>query len=81
MRRFLMTSLVLLSLSTAASACINDSELPQREREFRSQYMNRAVTQVEPATGIPAYYSTINKVIGMGLVAVAVCAGVMRDAE
>ncbi len=37
MRRFL-ASLTLVILASPAFACLNDTELPNHEREFRSQY-------------------------------------------
>lgn len=36
--RPILTWLALFGLATPALACLNDVELPQHEREFRSQY-------------------------------------------
>jgi|HubBroStandDraft_5_1064220.scaffolds.fasta_scaffold1311772_1 hypothetical protein len=38
MRRFLTSLVVGLVAASVASACLNDSELPGHEREFRSAY-------------------------------------------
>lgn len=37
--KFLFTAAI-ISLSSSAGACLNDSELPDHEREFRSQYLD-----------------------------------------
>ena len=79
MRRIAMVCLVLMT-TTVARACLNDSELPQREREFRSQYMNLAVTQLAPSRDSSDRWSTVNKAVGIGLVVFAASAGLMRDA-
>lgn len=40
----LLACLVVACCVGPATACINDSELPNHEREFRSQYRREAVT-------------------------------------
>lgn len=45
---FSMCFMLLLGSSNLASACLNDSELPNHEREFRSQYLNQDFTSLEP---------------------------------
>ena len=42
MRRFLISLACLLAVAGGASACLNDSELPGHEREFRSSYKRQA---------------------------------------
>lgn len=37
--KFLFTAAI-ISMSSSAGACLNDSELPDHEREFRSQYLD-----------------------------------------
>jgi hypothetical protein len=51
--RTLLASLVLAGLAGPAAACINDSELPTHEREFRSQYRGPAAP-AEPPSAAPA---------------------------
>ncbi len=51
MRRFLAPAVVLALLAGPALACLNDSELPSDEQEFRSDY-TRAARQ--PARGLKA---------------------------
>lgn len=52
-----MKRIVLLSILVAgvpqSSACINDSELPQQEREFRSDYLDTRLTSTEPQSALP----------------------------
>lgn len=40
--RILLAAAVLAAVSAPAVACINDSELPGHEREFRSSYQGRS---------------------------------------
>ena len=42
MRRYFASLLGTLLVAGAASACLNDSELPGHEREFRSSYKRQA---------------------------------------
>jgi hypothetical protein len=59
MRRFLTSALAAIVLAGVASACINDSELPGHEREFRSTYNRQAApeppkeTPYIPAKSVP----------------------------
>lgn len=64
MTRFASAAVLAGLLAGPAAACINDSELPRREREFRSQY--QIDTPVEP----PEYRPS-----GSGLVAGVAVAG------
>ena len=41
---------LLVGVNTA-NACLNDSELPNHEREFRSQYLNQEFTSRETDRG------------------------------
>jgi hypothetical protein len=54
MRRFLLTMAALLAASATASACINDSELPSHEREFRSSYKNSPAPESTPSSSYAA---------------------------
>ncbi|MDA1230281.1 MAG: hypothetical protein O2856_05865 [Planctomycetota bacterium] len=36
----LLFTAAIISMSSIAGACLNDSELPDHEREFRSQYLD-----------------------------------------
>jgi hypothetical protein len=46
----LLACLVLAVFAGPAAACINDTELPGHEREFRSHYLGPAVTPPPPST-------------------------------
>lgn len=48
MRR-LLAFLVLVGLAGPATACINDREQPDHEREFRSQYITSGQRPITPA--------------------------------
>jgi hypothetical protein len=52
MRR-LLVCLALALFAAPAAACINDSELPSHEREFKSQYRGTGYSPVAP-TDSPA---------------------------
>lgn len=54
MRRLLLTLAVLFLGAAAASACINDSELPSHEREFRSSYKNSPAPESTPSSSYAA---------------------------
>ena len=79
MKRFLLACGCCLLTSPIADACINDSELPQREREFRSQYMNETYTQNVPMQSISP--SPIYKAGGMGLLCLAGFVAFRRDED
>jgi hypothetical protein len=50
MLRPLLFVMAMIGLQGAVKACINDSELPLREREFRSQYLQpKLTTATQPA--------------------------------
>jgi LPXTG-motif cell wall-anchored protein len=46
--RLLLACLTVVGLAGPAAACINDSELPSHEREFRSQYRGPAKPPAPP---------------------------------
>jgi hypothetical protein len=54
MRCLLLTLAVLLLGAASASACINDSELPSHEREFRSSYKNSPAPESTPSSSYAA---------------------------
>ena len=45
---------VALSFCDSAAACLNDSELPDREREFRSQYLDNQFMTSQDAVPVNA---------------------------
>ena len=56
MRRYLASIACLFALCGIASACLNDSELPGHEREFRSSYKREVAPepqQESPHIGTP----------------------------
>lgn len=66
MRRLSIAALLALLASVPANACLNDKELPQREREFRSQYMGTSYTRSERSeTAEPTF--VVYKAGGIGL--------------
>ncbi len=62
MGRFLVC-LALAGLARPAAACLNDNELPEHEREFRSQYASRS--HLPSPTNRPDYWPEI--IGGVGL--------------
>ena len=52
--RQLLPVAALLALSGPALACINDTELINHEREFRSQYRDSQYVPPQPVVGSPA---------------------------
>jgi hypothetical protein len=46
----LLACLVLAWFACPATACINDVELPNHEREFRSQYRRQTAPPLPPAS-------------------------------
>jgi hypothetical protein len=64
MSRLLATIACLLAFCGAASACLNDSELPGHEREFRSSYKRE--TPPEPPKESQQYPSTPLVLYGTG---------------
>jgi hypothetical protein len=53
--RRLLTMTALVAFAGPAAACINDSELPGHEREFRSSYQQSDYRPPEPPTHTRAY--------------------------
>jgi hypothetical protein len=53
MRQILTSLAVTLTFVGATNACINDSELPGHEREFRSSYQRQAAP--EPQKYLPSF--------------------------
>ncbi|MCA9065429.1 MAG: hypothetical protein KDA96_20315 [Planctomycetaceae bacterium] len=47
MTRRLLAAAVAVGVSPICLACINDNELPQHEREFRSQYLDSRLTEAQ----------------------------------
>lgn len=60
MRRGLLFLLALICLPGVTFACINDSELPLREREFRSQYLDSTLTSTTPPAPSNLQYRVLN---------------------
>jgi hypothetical protein len=63
MRRVLFALAAVIASAGTAAACINDSELPSHEREFRSTYKNGSPPQAQPESS--GY--TVPVAIGGGL--------------
>lgn len=55
MRRLFACVVAVVVASAPAGACLNDSELPGHEREFRSSYQNGRSPFSSSLTGWPAY--------------------------
>jgi hypothetical protein len=68
--RRLLTIAALVALAGPAAACINDSELPGHEREFRSSYQQSDYRPPEPPT-----YTRTYLLGGMGVLLAAVGTG------
>ena len=74
MSRFLSTLASVLVLCGAASACLNDSELPGHEREFRSSYKRETPSEPryesQPSSNTPlVLYGTGGALLaGAGLI-------------
>ncbi|MFM8477286.1 MAG: hypothetical protein ACKOEO_16010 [Planctomycetaceae bacterium] len=60
MHRGLLFLLALVCLPGVTLACINDSELPLREREFRSQYLDSKFTSTTPPAPSDLQYWVFN---------------------
>jgi hypothetical protein len=72
MRRLFAAIAVLATASAPAVACINDSELPGHEREFRSSYQNGRPPASTSSAGWQAHAPTVLYAAGAAL---AVSAG------
>jgi len=70
--RFCCFVITLLASVDLASACLNDSELPNHEREFRSQYLNQNFTSLEPDRGRPADQHWMLSATGISLLGGAI---------
>ncbi|MFL5339457.1 MAG: hypothetical protein ACJ8F7_04750 [Gemmataceae bacterium] len=74
MRRFLASLMGVLLVAGAASACLNDSELPGHEREFRSSYKRQSPADTPsesnylPAATAPALLGAGGLLLAGGLV-------------
>ena len=68
----LLTAAVLFT-QVNCSACINDAELPDHEREFRSQYNSPRMTSNERSSTDPLKWQLLGgKVAGFAMLATAV---------
>ena len=71
MRRTLLwgwaVTAALLACATAAPACLNDSEVKNAEREFKSQYQFQTQYRERPAPESPAADESIGPVAATGL--------------
>jgi hypothetical protein len=77
MLRYLCLCLMGALTSSTASACLNDSELPRHEREFRSQYLSPEMTSVDELRSAPVQ-PTVLTLAGCGLAAGAMAMTVFR---
>lgn len=68
MRRLFAAIAVLIAASAPTVACINDSELPGHEREFRSSYQNGRQPASAPSAGWQAQVPTVLYAAGAALV-------------
>lgn len=68
----ILTAVVLFT-QQHGSACINDAELPDHEREFRSQYNSPRMTSNERSSTDPLKWQLLGgKVAGFAMLATAV---------
>lgn len=63
-RIVLCLSLILIADAHVAIGCLNDSELPDREREFRSQYLDEELdlmtrSESDPVISDPGFTKSI----------------------
>jgi hypothetical protein len=67
-------------LTGSASACINDREVQNAEREFKSNYLETAPSPVSPGESAPAdSSSTLAVAAGTILLAGAITLGITRS--
>ncbi len=59
MGRLLACSFALALIASPAVGCLNDSELPAHEREFRSQYARATAPPPGPSAGSPARWPLV----------------------
>lgn len=81
MQRGLLFLLSLVCLSGATFACINDSELPLREREFRSQYLDSNFTITAQPAPSDLQFWVLNLSGGAMLATGLVCAIWIRPVQ
>ena len=72
MRQFCSIIAIVVLTSASANACINDRELPQHEREFRSQYLSPRMTATEPGSTVREITRLAMQIGGVGMLATAV---------
>lgn len=77
MLRFFCLFMASALTTGAVSACLNDSELPDHEREFRSQYLSTEMTSVDEPASTPVQ-PTVLTMAGCGLVAGAMAMTAFR---
>jgi hypothetical protein len=68
MRRLFLAAAVLAAACAPAVACINDSELPGHEREFRSNYQNGRTPLPPTSAGWQTQIPTVLYAAGAALV-------------
>lgn len=68
MRRLFAAIAALAAASVPAVACINDSELPGHEREFRSSYQNGRSPSPSSSAGWQSQVPTVLYAAGAALV-------------
>jgi hypothetical protein len=73
----LLTCLVLVFGAAPATACINDVELPNHEREFRSQYRSGPADPQPVASPEPTGRPSARLLMGTGAVLLAAAAAVV----
>lgn len=78
MRIVAKSLLAVVFLSASASACINDRELPQHEREFRSQYLSQQYTSATPGPPPPGLKDIGYRVAGLSLLAMGLGTALFR---
>lgn len=80
MRAFLTITAFLVLIPTDVGACINDVELPQHEREFRSHYESSRMTSSDPGGSSSREWSLwALKAGGITMLAVAFGVTVLRQ--
>ncbi len=81
MLRPLLFVMAMISLQGAVKACINDSELPLREREFRSQYLQQNLTTATQPADSRTPFSALH-ITGCSMLALSLAAAVwLRPAQ
>ena len=70
MSKLVFAAAVIINASSICQACINDNELPQHEREFRSQYLDSRLTDSSAPQSHDHTRNVAMTWIGAGLLAV-----------